>query len=382
MKNKYNEKIAKIKKEHAELVNIAHENILKSNESFNENLSQVVETLNLDAKYVTKYTAIVKVQDLIANLTEQIINTNDKDEIIKLRRKLNNYIRKVKEELAKRNMPQTVIEKFQAKTNYLRKDIARLIRYLKREDNIKLINELYSNYDNLSPEELELLKKSLAKENTYNLRNKKELATISFKKEIPPTNSIAQEKLEESKLVFTKNLDDNPAETKKVDYVFAESVEDNNDTKPNNFDFQSFVESNDLDNLKTNQLFTDKKTYIADRIVELTKSYNLKDTLDYQTQSFTHNIITFFHNLPTYIHNKKCIKVMKNDYYLYYRGKDFNSFIKYSQKRNSIISSLRCIFNQSYLYSNDLIYLNKHKNCFTWIYNSFINDSKLTLVKQ
>ena len=111
------------------------------------------------------------------------------------------------------------------------------------------------------------------------------------------------------------------------------------------------------------------------------KSYNIKDTLDYQKHSFGNNLISFIYNLPRYIHNKKAIKHMKNDYYLYYRGKDFQSFINYSIKRNSIKNSLRCIFSNSYLYSNELIYLNNHQNCYKWIYNSCVNEPKLQLAK-
>ena len=159
MNNKINEKIIKINNEHNELINLAHENIIKSNKGFNENIAQVMQLLNADETYVKKYTTLINVQDLITDLTEQIINTNDK--VIKLRRKLNSYIRKIKEELENRNVSSSLIENFQAKSNYLRKDIARFIRYKKRESNIELIHDLYSRYDNLSIEELELLKNSL-----------------------------------------------------------------------------------------------------------------------------------------------------------------------------------------------------------------------------
>ena len=111
---------------------------------------------------------------------------------------------------------------------------------------------------------------------------------------------------------------------------------------------------------------------------KFTEQYHVIPTQDYQTTKIGRNIVTFFQNLPRYFHNKKLLKVIQKDYMIYYRGCDLASYIEYIRQRNSIKHGLKCIFDQSYLSSEEVARLNSHEQCSSWLLN-FCNERHLDL---
>ena len=59
MKNKMNEKIAKVKKEHEQLMSLASEQILKNNEDVQDYSNEMLSVLEYDEKSIKKYQATV-----------------------------------------------------------------------------------------------------------------------------------------------------------------------------------------------------------------------------------------------------------------------------------------------------------------------------------
>ncbi len=98
------EKINKIKNDRILVLNTIKERITLSNSGVNDNVSMALEVLKFDDNNTKEYEAILKAQDLINDLTKQIINAKTVEEVNAIRNKLNYYINKVKKEYAKRNI--------------------------------------------------------------------------------------------------------------------------------------------------------------------------------------------------------------------------------------------------------------------------------------
>ena len=172
----YKEKIAKVNSERVIMLNKAKENISQKNVTLSDNLENTINTLEFDEKNVKKYKSIIKAKEMIASLTEEILNAKSVEDIVKLRSKINYYINKIKKELQKRNVSQTLYDETYNQVKYLRKDIATYIRFLKRESTLEEINNSCSNVDKLSSDEKNKLKKQLRNEHNYNKRYMKKNA--------------------------------------------------------------------------------------------------------------------------------------------------------------------------------------------------------------
>ena len=157
-------RIAKIKNDHAELLKRVRNSIVENDSILTESIKEVINVLDFDEKCIKKQEAMNSAQELIADLTKEIIEAKTKEEVFEIRKKLNYNINKIKAEIKKRNVDEKYLNDYQVKITYLRKDIASYIRFLKREDNIVEIDKLYSNYNNLTKEEMTTLKKALKRE--------------------------------------------------------------------------------------------------------------------------------------------------------------------------------------------------------------------------
>ncbi len=365
MSKSINKRVEQVKNEHIELLNMVKEKISENSDNFQNHTNEILATLEYDEENVKKYEATVQAQELIVSLTKQIIEAKDLEEIIAIRKKLNYYINKIKKELKNRGISETILINFQEQSNTLRKSISNYIRFIKREDNICEIDKLYSNYNYLSDEEVNHLKKCLAKEKRYNKRNYDSLiGKEKIKKEKVKTDSLNEKAFNDTMLEMS---DDN------IDYSnITEFSTDDSD----------LLESNDLMFVSSEVSYEELSDYFKKRVESFNQMYNVVDTYDYQQKSFGKNVISFFRNIPRYIHNKKAIQEMVKDYLLFYRGDDFSSFIEYTKRRNSIQKNLKCIFDQSQLFTQDAKYLNEHESCARWMYDFYQKRSLTVCVRK
>ncbi len=345
--NKIENRIEKIKEEHIFLLKTVRDNITSNKNSFVKEASDVINALEIDEKNIKKYEALVKAQELIASLTEEIVSAKTPSEVSNIRKKLNYYINKIKTELKNRNMDEDKIEKYQEKNQDLKKEIAKYIRFLKREDNINEIERLYSNYENLSNEEINTLKKALSRERNYNTRNMK-----------PPKKTEKNLVKENNKLSYS---------TSNKDSVSTSETQTNDDKNKLSYSASNMGSIGMVDvqisDDKNNSLINH---YFKEKITLWNRQYKILATYDYN-QSRISNLIIFFCNIPKNIHNKKAIKLMKHDYKHYYRGYDFASFIEYQTKRNSIKNGLRFVLNKTLLYTDESNCLSNHDECYKWL---------------
>lgn len=182
--NNMDEKITKINSDHNELIAQTKSSLLDNKKDFVNSLNEVGNTLKLDDTD-KRYITLLQIKELIDNLTKEILETKNEEEIIKLRKKLNYYISKVRKELEKRNVSSLVYQKYIDSTNSFRKDVSRYLRYEKRNSNIVTINDDYEKIDTLSKDELKDFKRRVNLENNYNKRN----LLVKEEKPIKPVNT-------------------------------------------------------------------------------------------------------------------------------------------------------------------------------------------------
>lgn len=372
-------RIEKIKADHAELLRLVRNSIVDNKGQLSESIDSVITVLDFDDKCVKKQEAMEQARELVASLTEEILNAKTKEEIFEIRKKLNYYINKIKAEIKKRNVSEETLNDYYAKATYLRKDIARYIRFLKREDNIAEIDRLYDRYESLNAEEMETLKKALRREINYNHRNlnppvekKEEVVTEEKKVEVTSGESEEHNPFDLSSLkkdvkkddpkdqfAFLRaelGLDEPKPDLEKDRFVLSEAIKTSESAKP------QYV----MKDLQSTE-YPEMREYLDYKVNQFAMQYHVEPTLDYSRRHKARNFIHFFRNLPRYIYNKKVIKHMMADYSMFYNGSDFGSFIEYIKSRNSIRNGLKSLFSKTHLYSNEN--LNKHEKCSRWIYD-------------
>lgn len=392
--NKVDVRIKKIKKDHANLLKLVRGSIVKNQNKFSSEIGKVINGLNYDEKNMKRYEAMKKAQELIVSLTEEILEAKTVEEIASIRSRLNYYINKIKTELKKRNVKQSMIDKYQEKSNYLRKDIAKYIRFLKRKNNIDEIEKLYSNYDNLTKEEKETLKKALRREVSYNNRN------LNPKEKKAPKQDLTETKNENNIVStqgnnFVNTQDNNEDDLHQLDVKFEEKTITDDKLELNGLVFpksdNAFKEKTvdvELNFIKYDQEkvsenhqckeiseieFDDVADFFKQRIEFLSNKYNIVQTYDYSSHRVGKNTITFFRNIPRYIHNKRALKLMRIDYFTFYNGCDLVSFMEYVRRRNSIHQGFKSIFRLS----EEAEYLNQGESS-KWLYD-FCKDNSLDL---
>ncbi len=360
---KINKRIDKIQQDHLALLKMVKESLSQNKDNFSNSVKDVIEVLNASELDVKTYKAIVQAQELITDLTQQIVNATDPEEIFNLRKKLNYYINKIKSILKKRNIEESVIDTYLEKTTTFRKDIARYIRVLKRESNIAAINNSYANLDNLSAEELKELKKSISREISYNTRNLNPKARKPRVRKTPviqeATNPVATaeyQPVDETEVLIPEIIDPVIKETESHALMVIPTEV-----------FQPRT-SRSLRTIAETE-FAEVDEQFANTAATFSSQYHLAPTYDYSIKTPGQNIINFFRNIPRYMHNKKILKRIENDSEIYYRGSDLISFREYVRQRNSISQGLRCIFSRSYLFTEEATTLNHHQECAQWLFN-------------
>ena len=353
-------RISEIKEQRKELLFRVKESITTNNDKVTRSNEDILWLLDLYDKNSKKYEAIVKAQELILNLTKEIAECNDVEQIMTIRNKLNYYIRKIKSELNSRNIDGRIVDEYYNNVSYLRKDIAKYIRYLKRNDNILEIERLNRNINNLSAEDREKLRKLLRNEKRYNNNN---LNPKKVNKKNKKSKLSIMDELSREPLIFTNNADNNDF---KIDSIFG------SDTLEFHFSNEG-RKKNIIDEFDTEKAIIDfvpekmdEEAYLSGRVNMYSKKYGIEDTYQYD-DSFGKCLINLFRNIPIYVANKSRIKYMKRDHQTYYSGSDLTGYIEYIKKQSSIGYALKSIFSKSYLYSREGQYLNNQKKCASWI---------------
>ena len=335
-RNNYDDKINKINSERIEMLKLIKEELTNSQNNINSSIDDIQLVLLYDKYAIDGYKTVLKTKKLINDLLEQISSSNNIDDIIKLRKKINNYINKIKKIIKERNIEDDILTNMVNNTTYLRKGMAKYVSYLKREKKLNEINKLNSSFQELNSENKNCLKKYLKNESKY---NKRILKNASIKKDtiIEQTNAPI-----EKYNPYKEILEDE-------EYEEIEQNDNNNLIEEVNID-----SSNKLDELQSN-------------IQQYTRIYNLDNVLPYNDKKF----ITLLKNIPAYYRNKKIIKKMIVDYKYFMLNEDLLGYISYSKKRNSIVFAIEQLFNKSKLSEDEMKYLSDHSNCKEWINNYF-----------
>ena len=332
--NNYENKLIEIKETQKELITSIKEAILDEEKLLNLNIQDLIEMLNYDETTVKKYEATLKAQILIEEFTHEIVNTNDIEEIKELRNRLNYYINKIKYEIKERNIPENEYNKYYEKATTLRKNISKYIRFLKREDNIKEIERLSSNIDNLNKDELLTLKKKIKLEKDYGRRNK--------------IDESAKEKKEDNSFDLSK--------------LFARYKKDQKNNNKTNIEFSFNSEQTETKEFKGYETL---ESYLYDKTASLKSRYLLKRKNIY-SGNIIQNIGTLIKNVPIIKANKNTIKKMERET-IYDRSPEFMGFIEYTRRDNSYIQNIKDAFKNSSIRDKAKLYLLEHKNCVEWI---------------
>lgn len=341
--NNYEEKIKNIKETEKYLLEIARNAITTQNKILNLNIQDLICMLNYDESTVKKYESTLKAQMLIEKFTNDILEAKDVDEIKAIRNRLNYYINKVKTEIKDRNVSEEEYNKYYENATLLRKNIARYVRFMKREENIKEIDRLSENIDSLNEDELNNLKRLLRLESDYGKRNKNPNPVKKEEKKQNDDSKDFEKRL--SRLFSEYKRNEEPKENKEsLKIVF------NNDKKVS----QSYVEYDNLD------------SYLSHRINVFNNRYVLKKVNKYDG-SLVHNIAEFIKNIPVFRENKKRIEKMKQASVYYDRTPEFIGFIEYNKRDNSLMKNFKKVFKNTTVRNKERLYLEEHKNCIDWI---------------
>ena len=396
--SKYDEKVANIRYNHILLLKKVKESIIENKDHLSESLDSVITVLNVEEESSKKYQALVQAQELILSLTQEIVDADSLEQVIELRKKVNYYVNKIKNELKKRESSEELLLDYQTKVTYLRKDIAKYIRFLKRESIINEIESTNPLYDELNEEDKKKFQKLVRNETRYNTRNidsfhQEQIVSVPSieKKENETSTSDTKEEiifdfpdLDQSK----KDQDSTSVDFEKLfqdqSSLSTESVSslelEDDDLSPaykEHLDGStfSFRHSKEISQIS----FSEADPYLSKKLLDYMKQYDIVDTIDYGTSPIK-NFVSFLKNIPRYISNRKRIKIIQRDLSMFYRGSDLISFYEYTKRRNSIKNGLRSIFKNTHLYSDEDMYLSQHEKCSQWVYEFCKKNSMNMLI--
>ena len=425
--NNYVDKIVAIKENEKKLLEFVKNKITDENNIFNLNTRNIVDVLTHDEKMVKKYEAVVKAQELIAEYTERIKNSNNVDEIVELRKELNKCINKVKKEMINRGFDDIEINNYCEDIKKYRKTISENLRYLKREEKIKEIEDLNNNFDNLNEEELLRLKKLVKNEMSYGKRNINKYLNPEIKNTIvKETNVVKEEKRdfkEELEKIFPpkENIEKKSTLKEELEKLFPKKETPKTGCKYIKDDLEKLFPSKENDEEKSTLKEELEKTqpkvgskYIKDLMDEednketkeskiekkekmnkllsslpstgtLTiKTYDsLHDFLNSQVNNFEDryrikkhevytknpikNIVIFTKNIPIIANNKNKVKLMVRDYNLFFKRSELIGYCEYTRKNNSLLSNMKKIISGNSLKEKEAYYASEHENCINWI---------------
>ena len=238
------EKIAKIKSERKQLLETVKTSIQNNRDNLTSEIDKLFAVLKEDEKNTKKYESLLQAKSLIQDFIKQILEADTIEDIVNIRKKLNYYINKIKKELIKRGYDENSINNYLAKVVDTRKDIAKLIRFLKREGNIELIDHILNNDD-----DVDSLKSLIKKEERFN--------RSYMSAEVKPN--------EDKNTVIPAQEDD---------FVFGGTNGEQSKTNENEFSFK-FVDNSEPDNELS---FSPNRNSIeSDESSQLKKRFRLND---------------------------------------------------------------------------------------------------------
>ena len=319
------EKIENMKLDRLELYRLVKESISNNNISYRNDTEELTKALYEEEQTSKKYSSIVKAQELVVSLSQEIMEAKTPEEIIALRKKLNYYINKIKTEIKKRNISEEELSKYQDNASHLRKDISTLLRYSKREVKLNEIDELNSR-ENLSKEDKKYLGKLISTERRYNRVN---LHPEIYKK---PKKKKENNFLKE----LSFKLEKSPVPVYRSEFL------------------QQDAPIEEIEN------------YVEEKVSCFRQQYNIEDSREYSGSKIK-NLFIFFQNIPVILRNRKKIQSMVVAHNIFYSGDDLGSYIEYMSRKNSIRNNIRNILSRSYLLSDESKYLNDHTKCVEWI---------------
>lgn len=346
----YDEKINKINNDRKLMLNLIKENLNKNKNNLLDNINIVFDTLDFDNQNIKEYKAIINAKKLIFELVEEISKATTIEEITNLRKKINYYINKIKKELIKRNVNQDLFNKTLNSVDSLRSNISMYLRFLKRQNKISEIENLFENINNLSDESNARFKKILTNELKYNKRiiNHLESNPTQKAKNPPRKGTITETNTSKTETKLTQ--EEQTTNQKHIELPL---------NLLNNSDDKSSHTEQHID------LFNGQN-FLAGRLEYYKSQYIFANLLTYNN-NFFQNCINFFRNIQSYIFNKRIITNAERDYNIFYRGNDLKYFIDYSKKRNSIMTALAIIFESSHLSKREIECLYDHNKCLQWI---------------
>ena len=297
--------------EHNTLVNMVKDSLEEKTDALKEVDNNVLNILDFDSENVKRYEAVVKAQEMVSNLLNEAMNAKDSEEVIKLRKKINYYISKIKKEMKNRNISDEELAKYQNSVGTIRKDVAKYVRFLKRDSRIEEMSKLNENYDSLTAEERTHLQKLLKNERSYNTRNLK----------------VAKE-------------------------VVEDTVELTPIIKPPKI-------------ILDDEEFSNDQEFLANRIEKIELEYGIVRLYDYDNH-LGKNVLKLVGNMTKYMKNKRIIHYMDFNT-RFHAPAELLGYIEYAKRRNSFIHGLKSTFSKSYLKSDETKYLNNHDECVKWL---------------
>lgn len=319
----------------------------------NNAIKDIVFVLKFKEENEKKEQYYNKVCDIICNLSNQINNCSNVLEISNLRKKLNYYTGKLKKELEIKNIDTLLFDN--AIINY-RNSISKYLRFIRRHNNIEFIISLNDNYENLTNDELNILKRLIKKEQSYNMRNLKNNSTndnkvVDKNENIQMNKNVNIEKITKEKIV--------PNMKKEIQEIKISNLSLN---EKNVTELRRFMINKHLNEVVAN--FSESYKFIK------LKSYD---------ESILCNSFTLVRNIPSIIKNKLLILKMKKENE--FDDRELNGFIEYNRRKNSIRLALKEILNPRYRNSVNALILRDNSYCSLWLKSHYYYDKNKILNK-
>ena len=378
---KIDERIEQINAEHEELLKMVREKMEYSGKDFVNCSNEIMKFLSIDEKIVKKSKSLQKAEQTIIELVKEILKAKTLKDVERIRKQLNRNIYKINKVLQERQVPESKINEFTTKSSYLRKNIATYVRFLKRETNLetneanlKKINELYANYDNLNAEQMRELRTRLSREKTYNRRNKKSLINESSIKVITNSEVSTRQTSSSTKIVVRYPSFQDKLNRRKVLSNFSQKVVFLDSTyikKPtSNSKEVAIMRPNLQDELNKLRILR----HISQRVYSLDEAYAIKDIKECYSEKISERIFNFISNIPNYINNKKIIEELHKARYYFGADYIFNKYIMFQEQNNSITQGLRTIFMGTHLSNEQKTCKDNHEKCVSFIVKLFTRN--------
>ena len=356
--NNLNDRINKVKSERKDMLENTKNLILDNMVSYRLHIKEIEKILDTDEKCVKKVESLTKIQDIIEKLSQEILTINDKEQVAKLRKKLNYYINKVKCELQNRNIDEKFIKEYTLKTEEYRKSVSKYLRYEKRNNKMLKIENYQNNLEQLNKDDLMELRKLLKSENDYNRKNV-----------IVHDNPIISKSGSRKALSIDIKKKNNGDRRVGIDTLPNLKNKRNEEAlKRSNLSSLNVSKNKNVSiTFKDEKKISDIDEYILFKMGLYKKRYGIMETISYDGNMLI-KINAFIKNIKIYRHNKKKVNYMLTEL-PYYKGNDFISFIEYIKENNSFKMGLRKLLGKSSIYLNNESSLLNHQKYVEWIKN-------------